>query len=138
MTSLSFWPMAAESRTYRNKKRAHALTVKTEAYHRFSRKLNVRPRRLTRFEDITNTANRVNQLLVFVYFVAQAADQHVHHVRLGIKAIIPDVLHDHGFRHHPAGVAQEIFKQGEFARLQFNIFYALNYLVFDMLKSHVI
>ena len=59
MTSRSLRPTATDSIKYTNKKSAHALTVKIEAYHKFNRKLNVRPMRLSRFEDIAHAADGV-------------------------------------------------------------------------------
>src|SRR5271155_5533856 len=104
MTSLSLLSMARARRRYRMTKRAQALTMKMSAYQRLSRKLTVRPKRLSRFEDITHAADRVQHFLPFVYFVAQTVDQDVHDVGLRIKTIIPDVLEDHGFGDDPAGV----------------------------------
>lgn len=43
---------------------------------------------------------------------------HVDHVGLRIEMIVPDVLEQHGARHHLAGVLHQVFEQAEFARLQ--------------------
>src|ERR1700757_475025 len=106
---------------YRNAYNAMALSVKMEAYHKFSRKLNVRPTCLSGFENITYAANGMEQGLVTINLVAQPAHQHVHDVRLRVKTIIPDVLHDHRLGHHAAGLAHQVFEQGKLPRLQFNL-----------------
>ena len=46
--------------------------------------------------------------------------QHVHDVGLRIKTEIKNVLQNHGLGHDAVGVAQQIFQQRKFARLQFN------------------
>ena len=49
---------------------------------------------------------------------AQARDVDVDDVGLRVEMIIPDVLEQHGARHHLAGVLHQIFEQAELARLQ--------------------
>ena len=54
----------------------------------------------------------------FVHLLPQAADSRFDHVGLGIEMVVPDMLHDHGFGHHSAGIAHEVFKQGVLKGLQ--------------------
>src|SRR5581483_394442 len=102
--------------------RAQALTMKIAAYQRFSRKLTLRPKRSSRFEDITDAADGVEHFPALVDFVTETVDEDVHHVGLGVEAVVPDVFEDHGFGDHAAGVAHEVFEEGELARLQFDLF----------------
>src|SRR5713101_852835 len=60
------------------------------------------------FEDIAHPAQGVNHLLleVPVDLVSQPANDDVHDVGLGIKTIVPHVLHDHRLGNDLARVAQ--------------------------------
>ena len=51
-----------------------------------------------------------------VDLLAQPEHEHVDDVGLRIEAVIPDVRQDHRLRHHPAGVAHQVFEQRELAR----------------------
>ena len=48
-------------------------------------------------------------------------DQHVHHVGLRIKAVVPDMLQNHGLGHDPASVPHQIFEQSKLPRLQLDL-----------------
>src|SRR3954451_7390689 len=98
--------------------RSPALRTNTEAYHRFSCRLKLRPGRLRRFEDITHSADRVQHAFFPVYFVANAADQHIDYVGLRIETVIPDMLEDHGLGDDSARVPHQEFKERKLARLQ--------------------
>ena len=52
---------------------------------------------------------------------AQPRDMHVDDIGLRIEMIVPDVLEQHGARHHLAGMSHQIFEQAEFARLQIDL-----------------
>ena len=49
---------------------------------------------------------------------AQPAHMGLDHGGPGVEVEVPDMLEQHGPRHHPAGVAQQILQQAELARLQ--------------------
>jgi hypothetical protein len=57
-------------------------------------------------------------LEVAVDFVAEAADEDVDDVGLGIEVIVPDVLEDHGFGDDLVLVAQEVLEEEKFAGLE--------------------
>ena len=59
---------------------------------------------------------------IAIHLVAQAADQHIHNIRLRVEGVVPYVLEDHRLRDDAPGVAQEVFEQGELSRLQFDSF----------------
>ncbi len=48
-----------------------------------------------------------------IHFIAQAVDVHIHNIRGGVDAHLPDVVEDHGAGDDAAGVAAEVFEQGE-------------------------
>src|SRR5215813_240305 len=96
------------------------LRTKKAEYQAISLNVIVLRMRLRRSKNITNSANGLNHLLgeVLVYFVPQATNEHVHHVRLRIEAVAPNVFEDHRFGNNSAGVAHEIFEQRELSGLK--------------------
>ena len=60
-------------------------------------------------------------LEVAVDLVAEAADEDVDDVGLGIEVIIPDVFEDHGLGDDFVLVAQEVFEEKKFAGLEFDL-----------------
>ena len=50
---------------------------------------------------------------IFIDFVAQPADQYIHHISLGVKAVVIYMLQDGGLRNDAALVSNEIFQQGK-------------------------
>ena len=75
---------------------------------------------LAAFQHIAGAANRMQDRLVetLLDLAAQPRDMDVDDVGLRIEMIVPDILEQHGARHHLAGMAHQIFEQAEFARLQ--------------------
>ena len=71
-------------------------------------------------DHVSRAADGVDQrvLEALVDLGAQAADMHVDDIGLRVEMIVPDVLQQHGARHHLAGVLHQIFEQAELARLQ--------------------
>src|SRR5258706_14174511 len=68
-------------------------------------------------DDIADASHRVQQLFLErpIDLLAQTAHQDIDDVGLRIEAVIPDVRQDHRLRDDLAGVAHEIFEQGELA-----------------------
>src|SRR5512137_2816463 len=96
------------------------LRMNRAEYQSARRKPRVLPSCLSVIDNIPDSADGVDQLLLVVPvdLVPQAANQDVHDVGLRVEMVVPDVLQDHGLRNHSAGVAHEIFEQAEFARLE--------------------
>src|SRR6266702_3888987 len=71
-------------------------------------------------DHVPRAADRVQQrpLETLVDLRAQPRNVHVDHVGLRIEMIVPDVLQQHGTRHHLTGMLHQIFEQAEFARLE--------------------
>src|SRR5688572_21476311 len=90
------------------------------AYHRLRRKLKLRPRVLSRLKRIPYSTDRMDHFAgeVFVHLGPQPAHEDVHDIGLRIKAVIPDVFEDHGFRHHSASVAHQVFEERKFTGLE--------------------
>jgi len=68
---------------------------------------------------------------------SKAANQHIHHIRLRVKMIIPDMLHNHGLGDHPSRLANEVFEQAEFTRLEFNFPAGSNDLPLDQVYRKI-
>ena len=79
----------------------------------------------------------MNHRFIRVHLAAQPVHQHVHNVGLRIKTVIEDVLQNHGLGHHAIGMAHEIFQQGKFARLQFNLFAAALHFARQQIQRQV-
>src|SRR6188474_918857 len=94
--------------------------MKRTAYQSPSRRANADPSVLVELEDISDAANRVQQLRLeaLVELVAEAIDEHVHCVGAGVEAVVPDVRDDHRLRDHLAGVAHQELEQCELARAE--------------------
>ena len=69
-------------------------------------------------EDVADAADRFETLVIGIDFGAQARNDDVDDVGLGIEAIVPDVFEDHRLADGPARVAEEEGEKREFARLQ--------------------
>src|SRR5258708_913544 len=98
-----------------NKAEYQRINLKVMVLRRLTRFL-----RLRYFKNISNSSNRVDHFLreIFVDFVSEPADQHVDDIRLRVEIIVPDVFQNHSLGNHSSGVAQQILKQCEFARLK--------------------
>src|SRR5690242_11990478 len=94
---------------------ATLLQAKMNAYQSPSRTPTLRRVISIRPKDITNAANGVNEVLVGIHFAAHPMHEDIDDVRLWIKAVIKNVLENHGFGHHAVGIAHQVFEQGEFA-----------------------
>src|SRR6202140_5950173 len=72
------------------------------------------------FESVADTTNRMNQGSrgVMITFAAKAVDMDIHYVGRGINPHLPDMIQDHGPRHHATFVAAKIFQQGKLLRGQ--------------------
>jgi len=55
---------------------------------------------------------------VVIYFAAEAINVNVNHVGCGVNPHFPDVVQNHGPRHHATFVAAKIFQQGKLLRGQ--------------------
>jgi hypothetical protein len=66
-------------------------------------------------ENITDTADGVYERMLGaeIYFIAQAVNLHVNHVRRRINAHAPYLLQNHSARYYAAGIAAKIFEQRE-------------------------
>src|SRR3954447_22670462 len=95
---------------------ASELATKTIAYQSARRKPSVCWRRSRQRENIPHPAYRLDHLAIetLVHLLTHAVNQHVHHVRAGIEAVVPDVRDDHRLRHDPSRVAHQVFEQREF------------------------
>ena len=56
-----------------------------------------------------------------VDLLAQPEHEHVDDVGARVEAVIPDVRQDHRLRHHPAGIAHQVFEQRELARTELDV-----------------
>src|SRR5665213_2864747 len=77
---------------------------------------------LMRTDHIAGTTHGLQQWggEAFVQLAAQARNMHVNHVGLRIKVIVPDIFKQHCASNNMPSVADEIFQQFEFTRLQYN------------------
>ena len=64
----------------------------------------------------------MNHRAIFINLAAQAMDEDINHIRLWIKAVIEDMLEDHGLGDRPIRMAHQILEQSEFARLELDLF----------------
>ncbi len=62
---------------------------------------------------------------------------HVNHVGLGVEVILPDILQQHGARHHLTGMLHQVFEQAELARLQGDILAAAGAAVCQTVKLKI-
>src|SRR5258708_498468 len=67
------------------------------------------------FKSVTSAAQGLDDVLTAcaIELLAYAVDIHLDKVGLGAKVEVPDVLGDHRLGDDAAGVAHEIFEQGE-------------------------
>src|SRR5205823_12781040 len=95
-------------------------TTNSVEYQRASRSPNVRVNGGSRAEDIPDTADGLQQLLLErpIDLLAQAAHEHVDDVRLRIEAVLPHMREDHRLRHDFAGVAHQVLQESELPRPQ--------------------
>lgn len=65
------------------------------------------------FKDIPCPAYGMDKFLFkgTVDLVPEVADAGLNHVRVGVEAVVPDMLYDHGLGHDPSGISHEVFKQ---------------------------
>src|SRR5436190_9972761 len=112
--------------------------MKMDAYQRLRRKLK-REKRISRLQDVSDAADGVQQLLweLFVDFIAQAEDEHVDNIRLGIEAVVPDVLENHGFGDDAPGVAHQEFEEREFAGLEFDLLAGASHFAGEKVEGQV-
>ena len=73
-------------------------------------------RHSVRFEDITDAADRVNQLRLerVVYFRAQPAYNYIDDVCISREPDAPDLLCDFGTRHHGADRTNQVRQEKKF------------------------
>src|ERR1051325_9695381 len=100
------------------RKSSPALKINTDAYQRLSCRLKLRGGRLRGLEAISHSTDGVQHLLFFVYFVADTAHQNIHHVRLRVETVVPDMFQDHRLGRHPAGMAHQKLEERKLSRLQ--------------------
>jgi len=50
---------------------------------------------------------------ILIDLFTQSIDPGFDDIGLGIEMIVPHMLHDHGFGHHPAGIAHQVGQQGK-------------------------
>ena len=72
--------------------------MKIAVYQSVKRTPTLLSDRSSGFDDITGASYGVDDLLVkiLIDLVPKSAYQHIHHVRLGVKIVFPDVFEDHG------------------------------------------
>src|SRR4051812_25200704 len=123
MVSRSYWRSDCASSTYVSPTIATELATKTIAYHSARRKPRVWRSRSRHLENIANPPDGVDHLGLeaLVDLLAQPEHEHVHDIRSRIEAVIPDVRQDHRLRHHPAGVAHQVFEQRELTCAQLDV-----------------
>ena len=100
-----------------------ALTTKRPAYHRRQpQRERARAATHASLEDIADAAHGVEELglEVLVDLLAQPVHEDVDGVGAGVEAVVPHVRHDHGLRHHLAGMTHQVLEQRELARAQFD------------------
>src|SRR5581483_6895801 len=80
-------------------------------------------KRLSRAKGIADSPEGMDHLdrKITIDLAAQAVDQDVDDVGLGIEVIIPDMLQDHRLRDGSAGVSHQIVEQGELFRLKLDL-----------------
>src|SRR3972149_10610519 len=93
---------------------------KTAAYHTSKRKPVLRKKLLADIQRVPRAAHRVYQVIIEfpVNLGAQPADVGLDHAGVRIEMKSPDVLQEHGPRHHLPGIAHQVLEQPEFLRLQ--------------------
>ena len=78
---------------------ASELRTKKSVYQLMSLKLDDFSNSLGFFKRIPDSSNRMDQLFlkIPVDFISQSAHQNIHDIRLRVKRIIIDMLHNDGF-----------------------------------------
>src|SRR4030042_812002 len=102
---------------YRKRLNVERMTARITTYHEVS--LNFMLLNHCIFvapEYIPHPSDGMNKLLrgVHIYLAAQVVDIDIDDVGHGVKVVVPHVFRNHGPRHHPIGMAHEIFEQGIF------------------------
>src|SRR5690606_32432509 len=71
-------------------------------------------------DHVARTAHRMKKRLLeaLLDLAAQPGNVDIDDIGLGIKVIVPDILEQHGARHHLPGMTHQIFEQTELARLE--------------------
>ena len=72
------------------------------------------------FENVANTANRMNQRSgrVVIYLAAETINVNVDHIGCGVNPHFPDMVQNHGSGHNPPFIAAKIFQQRKLLRGQ--------------------
>src|SRR5258707_1380381 len=67
------------------------------------------------FKSVTSTTQGLDQSAAsgMLELLPQAVDVDLNKVGLGAKLKVPNVLGDHGLRHHTSRIAHQVFEQGE-------------------------
>src|SRR3972149_8443418 len=96
--------------------------MKTREYQAASRKPMVWRLRLRFPKDVAYSSDGVNDLRVGFgsNLFPQPAHQHIHHVRLRLKVVSPNMFQNHGFGNHLPGMAHEGFEQSKLPGLEVN------------------
>ena len=95
-----------------------------------------RRRGYSRAENIAGAAQGVDEFLIeiAIHFIAQPADQHVHDIGLRIEGVVPNVFENHRLRDDAPRIAQKIFEEGKFARLELDFFAIARDLAREQIK----
>jgi hypothetical protein len=79
----------------------------------------------------------VNHRAAFIDFAAKAMNEDVDDISLRIETVVEDVLENHGLGDWPIGMAHQVLKQGEFARLEIDFFLAAMHFAFEEVHGEV-
>src|ERR1700677_359515 len=110
--------------------------AKMSAYHKLNRKAKLR-RNLGGSKDISYAADGMEPRFFRINFCAQPVDEHIGHVGLGIETVVEDVFEDHGFGDGAAGISHEVFQEGKFARLQFDLLAGAHDLAGEKIEGQI-
>src|SRR5580658_4360897 len=76
------------------------------------------PRAVTNHVSRAADGREQRRVKIAIDLGPQARYMHIDYIGLRVEVIIPDMLEQHGSRHHLARILHQIFEEPEFARLQ--------------------
>ena len=64
------------------------------------------------FENVANTANRMNQRSgrVMIYLATETINVNIDHIGCGVNSHFPDMIQNHGSGHNPPLIAAKVFQ----------------------------
>jgi hypothetical protein len=90
------------------------------AYQMASREDTVLKRLISFFKDIPCPTNGMDKLFLkgTVDFIPEMADACLHHIGMGVEAVIPDMFYDHSLGHYPPRISHEVLEEGKLKVLE--------------------